>query len=126
MQIPRFQGLIFVKQPYFNEPGFEKFQGTGKGEEYSRRYNLHIENATLMYAIMDQYRDSPPYFRQVIKRHFWLKRQAIIKQAERWLDDVSKEMQSGASSDPDCDSSVVDEMFVNPTVQVSKEFTLEF
>lgn len=28
----KLQGLIFVKKPYFNEPGYEKTQGTLKGE----------------------------------------------------------------------------------------------
>lgn len=59
----RSQGLIFVKEPYFNEPGFEKYQGTEKGEDYSRKYNLQIEHATLTYAIRDQLRNPPEHFK---------------------------------------------------------------
>uniref|UniRef100_A0AAF5PKY3 Ubiquitin-conjugating enzyme family protein n=2 Tax=Wuchereria bancrofti TaxID=6293 RepID=A0AAF5PKY3_WUCBA len=84
------QGLIFVKEPYFNEPGFEKYQGTEKGDGYSRRYNLQIEYATLAYAIREQIRNSPPYFKDVIKRHFWLKRQSVIEQAQNWLREMNK------------------------------------
>lgn len=57
------QGLIFVKEPYFNEPGFEKYQGTERGEGNSKRYNLQIEHATLTYAIREQVRNGPPYFK---------------------------------------------------------------
>ncbi|MCP9263176.1 Baculoviral IAP repeat-containing protein [Dirofilaria immitis] len=84
------QGLIFVKEPYFNEPGFEKYQGTEKGDGYSKRYNLQIEYATLTYAIREQVKNSPPYFKDVIKRHFWLKRHSVIEQAQNWLREMSK------------------------------------
>uniref|UniRef100_A0A158Q8G9 UBIQUITIN_CONJUGAT_2 domain-containing protein n=1 Tax=Elaeophora elaphi TaxID=1147741 RepID=A0A158Q8G9_9BILA len=83
------QGLIFVREPYFNEPGFEKYQGTEKGDGYSKRYNLQIEYATLTYAIREQIKNGPPYFKDVIKRHFWLKRHSIIEQAQNWLRKMS-------------------------------------
>uniref|UniRef100_A0A183FJ10 UBIQUITIN_CONJUGAT_2 domain-containing protein n=1 Tax=Heligmosomoides polygyrus TaxID=6339 RepID=A0A183FJ10_HELPZ len=84
-------GLIFVKDPYFNEPGFEKYQGTEKGDDYSRKYNLQIENATLNYAIRDQLKNPPEYFKKVIQRHFWLKRHAIIEQARNWMAEMRKD-----------------------------------
>ncbi|VDM53468.1 unnamed protein product [Angiostrongylus costaricensis] len=85
------QGLIFVKDPYFNEPGFEKYQGTEKGKDYSRKYNLKIEHATLNYAIRDQLKNPPEYFKKVIQRHFWLKRHAIIEQAKQWIAQIKKD-----------------------------------
>uniref|UniRef100_A0A1I7X452 UBIQUITIN_CONJUGAT_2 domain-containing protein n=1 Tax=Heterorhabditis bacteriophora TaxID=37862 RepID=A0A1I7X452_HETBA len=85
------QGLIFVKDPYFNEPGFEKYQGTEKGDDYSRKYNLQIEHATLNYAIKDQLKNPPQYFKKVIQRHFWLKRHAIIEQAKNWMAEMRKD-----------------------------------
>lgn len=93
----KFQGLIFVKQPYFNEPGYEKFQGTWNGKELSESYNLQIENATLIYAIMEQLNNSPAYFCEVIRRHFWLKRNAILRQAERWLQDITQKIRDNST-----------------------------
>uniref|UniRef100_A0A1I7VWP9 Ubiquitin-conjugating enzyme family protein n=1 Tax=Loa loa TaxID=7209 RepID=A0A1I7VWP9_LOALO len=84
------QGLILVKEPYFNEPGFEKYQGTAKGDGYSKRYNLQVEYATLTYAIREQVRNGPSYFKDVIKRHFWLKRHRVIEQAQNWLREMNK------------------------------------
>ena len=54
-----------MKDPYFNEPGFEKYQGTEKGDDYSRKYNLQIEHATLQYAIREQLKNPPEHFKVV-------------------------------------------------------------
>ncbi|CAI5455389.1 unnamed protein product [Caenorhabditis angaria] len=86
------QGLIFVKDPYFNEPGFEKYQGTEKGEDYSRKYNLQIEHATLNYAIKEQLHSSSSHFKEIIRKHCWLRREAILKQAQTWLASVKRDM----------------------------------
>uniref|UniRef100_A0A1I7TC69 UBIQUITIN_CONJUGAT_2 domain-containing protein n=1 Tax=Caenorhabditis tropicalis TaxID=1561998 RepID=A0A1I7TC69_9PELO len=85
------QGLIFVKDPYFNEPGFERYQGTERGDEYSRKYNLQIEHATLNYAIREQLKKPSEHFREVIEKHLWLKRDAILKQAEDWIQNVKND-----------------------------------
>ncbi|CAB3399752.1 unnamed protein product [Caenorhabditis bovis] len=86
------QGLIFVKDPYFNEPGFEKYQGTDKGQDYSRKYNMQIKHATLNYAIREQMRNPPEYFKEVIQKHIWQKRHAISSQAQQWLDDLRRDI----------------------------------
>ncbi|CAD5234273.1 unnamed protein product [Bursaphelenchus xylophilus] len=110
------QGLIFVKHPYFNEPGFEKFQGTPKGEEYSRKYNLHIENATMLYAIMDMYKNGPTYFKDVIQRHFWVKRQAVIEQAERWIKESHLEANQ-ANQELMESEALAETAYINPVLQ---------
>ena len=56
------QGPIFVREPYFNEPGYEKLAGTDKGKEYSRLYNDHVIHATLTHGIREQLRAPPEYF----------------------------------------------------------------
>ena len=33
------QGLVLVKEPYFNEPGYEAERGTARGEASSRQYD---------------------------------------------------------------------------------------
>lgn len=97
-----FQALILVKFPYFNEPGFERQQGTTRGDEASRKYNMNIEQATLIHALYEQMKHPPPYFRDVVLRHIWLKRDDIIKQAENWLN-LNKHISSAAES-PDFES----------------------
>ncbi|ULT82976.1 hypothetical protein L5515_018160 [Caenorhabditis briggsae] len=85
------QGLIFVKDPYFNEPGFERYQGTERGDEYSRKYNLQIEHATLNYAIREQLRKPSEHFKEVIEKHLWLKREKILKQANAWISNMKND-----------------------------------
>jgi len=90
-----------------------------KGEENARKYNLHIENATLIYSILRQFEDPPPYFSDVIKRHFWAKRELVIAQAELWLRNAAKEIQQN-SNDPqtDADGSTMDGMLTNACLYV--------
>jgi baculoviral IAP repeat-containing protein 6 len=99
------QALILVKHPYFNEPGFERHQNTAKGDESSRKYNFNIEQATLIHALYGQFRNPPVYFKEVIMRHFWIKRHDIIKQAEKWLMNaaLNASNRTGSSGDNDFD-----------------------
>uniref|UniRef100_A0A0N4Z4S2 UBIQUITIN_CONJUGAT_2 domain-containing protein n=1 Tax=Parastrongyloides trichosuri TaxID=131310 RepID=A0A0N4Z4S2_PARTI len=110
------QGLIFVKEPYFNEPGFEKYQGTDKGDTFSKKYNLQIEHATITYAIRDQIMQPPKHFESVIKRHFWLKRHSVIKQAQRWIIEMRKEISEMSKTAKRRDSFCFDTVY-NPVVQ---------
>lgn len=41
------QSLIFVDEPYFNEPGFEATMHTERGRGQSKAYNLNIRCAFL-------------------------------------------------------------------------------
>uniref|UniRef100_A0A914PKG3 Uncharacterized protein n=1 Tax=Panagrolaimus davidi TaxID=227884 RepID=A0A914PKG3_9BILA len=99
--------LILVKHPYFNEPGFERHQGTARGDESSRKYNFNIEQANLIHALYGQFKNPPVYFKDVIMRHFWIKRDDIIKQAEKWLMNSSlNSANRGSGSDPDFDAGI--------------------
>ncbi|KAI6243798.1 putative ubiquitin-conjugating enzyme protein 17 [Aphelenchoides fujianensis] len=109
------QGLIFVENPYFNEPGFEKFANSPKGQDFSTRYNSHIQMATFTYAISQMAKNPPVYFKDVIRRHLWLKREAIVEQAERWLNETLLDAPPmGIENDPDSGSS---DSYMNPIVQ---------
>lgn len=58
--------LIFVEQPYFNEPGYQSSQGTSTGESKSTAYNVVIRKATLMYGYMDHFKKPNPQFSRYI------------------------------------------------------------
>uniref|UniRef100_A0AC35FHZ2 UBC core domain-containing protein n=1 Tax=Panagrolaimus sp. PS1159 TaxID=55785 RepID=A0AC35FHZ2_9BILA len=102
------QALILVKHPYFNEPGFERHQGTARGDESSRKYNFNIEQANLIHALYGQFKNPPVYFKDVIMRHFWIKRDDIIKQAEKWLmnSSLNSANRGGSGSDADFDAGI--------------------
>ncbi|KAG5448100.1 hypothetical protein CSKR_111612, partial [Clonorchis sinensis] len=79
------QSLIFVSEPYFNEPGYECNYGTPLGQRESQRYNLNIRAATLRWAMLDQLCNPPAGFEEVVYNHFKLKRETILVQLERWV-----------------------------------------
>ncbi|XP_068153762.1 baculoviral IAP repeat-containing protein 6 isoform X3 [Drosophila tropicalis] len=84
------QSLILVPEPYFNEPGFERSRGTPSGTNSSREYNSNIYQACVRWAMLEQIRNPSPCFRDVIHKHFWLKREEICNQIEGWIKELSK------------------------------------
>ena len=86
------QSLIFVPEPYFNEPGYEEKMGTPTWDKKSKQYNLRVEKDVLDYAIVDslkgvarqqdgKVRDNVySEFASVISTHFALKKPVIEKQ----------------------------------------------
>lgn len=45
--------MIFISDPYFNEPGYEASRNTPAGQRSSYQYNLQIRRYTLKHAILD-------------------------------------------------------------------------
>eukprot|EP00871_Galdieria_phlegrea_P003337 jgi/Galph1/4003/GphlegSOOS_G2655.1 len=78
------QSLIFVNEPYLNEPAFENMKSTRKGKENSMLYNLYVEDYTVKYGMLDVLKKPFPGFEQIIRKHFLLKRDKIIQQVEEW------------------------------------------
>ena len=68
MYMTTLKSLIFVREPYFNEPGYERLAGTEKGAEYSRLYNDHVTHATMQFAIREQLRNPPLWFKVGVYR----------------------------------------------------------
>jgi len=81
------QSLIFVPQPYFNEPGYERQINTKAGDDASKKYNEVIRLATVEYAMLNQLRNPNPGFESVIRAHFYLKRRKVLRQVENWLEE---------------------------------------
>lgn len=79
------QSLILVAEPYFNEPGYERSRGTPTGNASSREYDANIRQATVKWAILEQLKNPSPCFREVVHKHFWLKRHKVLKQCEDWI-----------------------------------------
>ena len=67
------QALIFVPDPYFNEPGYEFSYNTNEGKTCSRRYNQNIREHTVQYAMIEQLKHPPVGFevRVVVLLNCW-------------------------------------------------------
>ncbi|KAM4600039.1 dual E2 ubiquitin-conjugating enzyme/E3 ubiquitin-protein ligase BIRC6 isoform 3-T3 [Fundulus diaphanus] len=84
------QSLILVAEPYFNEPGYERSRGTPSGTQSSREYDGNIRQATVKWAMLEQIRNPSPCFKEVIHKHFYLKRIEIMSQCEEWIADIQQ------------------------------------
>ncbi|KAK9411867.1 baculoviral IAP repeat-containing protein 6 [Crotalus adamanteus] len=84
------QSLILVAEPYFNEPGYERSRGTPSGTQSSREYDGNIRQATVKWAMLEQIRNPSPCFKEVIHKHFYLKRIDIMAQCEEWIADIQQ------------------------------------
>ncbi|VDK73717.1 unnamed protein product [Litomosoides sigmodontis] len=79
------QSLILVAEPYFNEPGYERSKYTQAGQQASRDYDANIRQAVVKWAMLEMIRHPPRAFKDVVKKHFWLKRKEILSQISKWI-----------------------------------------
>ncbi|XP_063242749.1 baculoviral IAP repeat-containing protein 6-like [Bacillus rossius redtenbacheri] len=74
------QSLIFVAEPYFNEPGYERRIGTSIGASMSQNYNENVLLKTVQYAMVEQLRCPSSGFEDVVHTHFALKKDRILEE----------------------------------------------
>lgn len=82
------QSLIMVDEPYFNEPGWEREMHTETGRKKSFDYNDKIRINNLKWAIVNQLKNPSKGFEDIIMRHFYYKKDNIIKLLEKWSDEA--------------------------------------
>jgi len=85
------QALILVDQPYFNEPAYDSQKGTKEGELRSNEYNESIRLSTLRHAILGQIKNPSPGFEEIIRTHFKIQKDRLLKQCEEWRKESSEE-----------------------------------
>ena len=98
------QSLIFVPDPYFNEPGYESSRGTSAGNKESSKYNCQRQHDTILYGLLEHFKfvktymasvggntssnsgAKSPYesFVQIMAHHFMIKNDNIQKQLLEW------------------------------------------
>jgi baculoviral IAP repeat-containing protein 6 len=81
------QGLIMNSEPIYNEPGYAHMQGTPEGNDKSAEYNARLHPYTVRYAMLDQLRNPPRGFDDVVLEHFQCQKDVILKQCSQWLKD---------------------------------------
>ncbi|XP_066299439.1 uncharacterized protein [Branchiostoma lanceolatum] len=85
------QSLILVPEPFFNEPGYEQEIGTDTGKRHSREYNADVRVNNIKHAIISQIQKPPPAFENVIKAHFFIKKEWLMKEFEDILKESPKD-----------------------------------
>ena len=87
------QSQILIEEPYFNEPGYEKYIGTPIGINSSKGYNENIYQYTIDHAMIDlltvDKNDNYPEFREIINEYFAYHKSDIINTMNLWLAKLS-------------------------------------
>jgi ubiquitin-protein ligase len=68
------QSLILTDNPYFNEPGYEKNINSEIGKKANDDYNKAIKSYTQKWAIENMINKPPEDFKEIIQKHFQLKK----------------------------------------------------
>ncbi|KAL7076726.1 hypothetical protein ACQ4LE_003795 [Meloidogyne hapla] len=92
------QSLILVNEPYFNEPGYERWRNSPAGQQASREYDANIMQMCVRWAMVEQIRNPPKAFTEIVRSHFWMKRDEICDQVEAWIEDIQNYITTHASS----------------------------
>ncbi|CAD7704553.1 unnamed protein product [Ostreobium quekettii] len=80
------QGMVFVEDPWFNEPG--RTARTRRALDESRSYNLSVRCHTLQHAILPAIKAPPQPFQKACREHFRIKQRSIRNQCEKWVEDA--------------------------------------
>lgn len=70
---------------YFNEPGYEEEANTEEGLLKNEGYSNIVKLATIKYAITQQIKNPSKGFEDIIRKHFYVKRDIIIKEVTEWI-----------------------------------------
>jgi baculoviral IAP repeat-containing protein 6 len=90
------QAQILIDQPYFNEPGFESEINTDSGKKKSNEYNYDIRLYTMKSTVKDLLSNTKTYpqFEEIIKEHFKLKKDHVLKTYEKWVSESPAKLKS--------------------------------
>lgn len=64
--------MILIKDPYYNEPGYERSAGTAQGKSASEAYDKNIRSYNLNHALLPALEKPPPAFAELLKYVFFL------------------------------------------------------
>ena len=88
------QAIIMSEEVYFNEPGFEGEAGTVEGEKKNVAYSNIVKYCNLKFAMLEHLQTPLKGFVSVISRHFYIKKEDILKEVEKWIELAGKQAAS--------------------------------
>jgi baculoviral IAP repeat-containing protein 6 len=77
--------MIFVDDPYFNEPGFQNTKGTAQGDVSSNAYNTNIRYYTLKHAVREMIESPPAEFATACTEHFKALWSCLREEYATWI-----------------------------------------
>jgi ubiquitin-protein ligase len=80
-----FQTELFTQNPYFNGFNKEQTRNTIHGKQESTKYNQRVQMITIAECMYKMLKDPPKEFENIIKCHFFLKKEYIHSIFDKWL-----------------------------------------
>lgn len=81
-----------VAEPYYNEPGFERYQNNPRYQKASKDYNTKLRRSTIQWAMKDMLEQLLgkkqllyPEFEEVMEEHFCHRSTSIQEQLDEWM-----------------------------------------
>lgn len=79
------QSVVMSEEVYFNEPGYEGEIGTEEGEKKNEGYSNIVRLNNIKFAMIRHITNPIKGFEDVIRRHFYIKRDVILAECSRWV-----------------------------------------
>ena len=84
------QSIIMSDLVYFNEPGHEQQLGTSEGNQLNEGYSNIVRYNNIRVCMIDMIKNPPKGFENIIKIHFYLKKEKILKEVDTWIEKAKK------------------------------------
>lgn len=68
-----------------NEPGYEADAKTPTGIARNEAYSNIVRYGNIKYAMIENIKNPPKGFEEIIRRHFYLKKREILKEVDDWI-----------------------------------------
>ena len=78
------QSMIFISDPYFNEPGYEASRAHAHGIAASESYSAAVRGNTLLHALLPALKAVPAEFEAVLRPYFALRKADLEGLAQSW------------------------------------------
>ena len=84
------QSIIMSELVYFNEPSYEHLMGTDEGNKLNEGYSNIVRYNNIRVCMIDMIKNPPKGFENIIKIHFFLKKEKILKEVDSWIERAEK------------------------------------
>eukprot|EP00331_Platyophrya_macrostoma_P030951 CAMPEP_0176435706 /NCGR_PEP_ID=MMETSP0127-20121128/17498_1 /TAXON_ID=938130 /ORGANISM="Platyophrya macrostoma, Strain WH" /LENGTH=1202 /DNA_ID=CAMNT_0017818817 /DNA_START=284 /DNA_END=3888 /DNA_ORIENTATION=- len=78
------QSIIMTDRVYYNEPGYER----QNRPDLNTGYCNIVRYANVKFAMIEALKNPAPWFKDVIQLHFYLKKDMILTDVQKWIDNA--------------------------------------
>ena len=80
------QSIIMTEEVYYNEPGYESTKHQKDAQMLNEGYSNIVKYANVKFAMTEALKNPAPWFKDIIEVHFYLKKDAILEDCNKWIE----------------------------------------